>query len=343
MPRLISKHEFDKTMDDFSQLYCTEPPLITPAMNDPFKSLASAFHAAESYMEFQEKYEHQVGNSPSASQFPTYDSHILSSCQSSVDNYCSTDSAEQSSSNFDFKDSLQSLVKSHLCSNYYCSSSEMSNMVPSNNSSKPFPHDQNMLLCENAAFVRRQLLVPDHANQALNVCQSSSTRPAPSNKKRIKWTQDLHAQFVKCVNRLGGAEKAKPKAILELMDTNLLTIFNVKSHLQKYRTAVHMPDYSVEEISERRTRADGRIPDQLPMKISMQMKETLQLQLEVERSLNDQLEVQQNLQLLIEEQRRQLKMMLDQQRKNCKSLFKSQNSDLSSQRQSDQCASSEGF
>ena len=258
MPRLISKHESDKAMDDFSQLYCTEPPLITPAMNDPFKSLASAFHAAESYMEFQEKYEHQVGNSPSASQFPTYDSHILSSCQSSVDNYCSTDSAEQSSSNFDFKDSLQSLVKSHLCSNYYCSSSEMSNMVPSNNSSKPFPHDQNMLLCENAAFVRRQLLVPDHANQALNVidllpacyrflfflfwrgnmhvwfsifwnffkefwlfsclkqvCQSSSTRPAPSNKKRIKWTQDLHEQFVKCVNRLGGAES-------KLLDFKLL-------------------------------------------------------------------------------------------------------------------------
>nr|POF10844.1 isoform 2 of myb family transcription factor phl5 [Quercus suber] len=214
-------------MDDFSQLYCTEPPLITPAMNDSFKSLASAFHAAETYMEFQQKYEHQVGNSPSASQFPTYDSHILSSCQSSGDNNCSTDSAEQSSSNFDFKDSLQSLVKSHLCSNYYCYSSEMSNMVTSNNSGKPFPHDQNMLLCENAAFVRRQLSVPDHANQALNVCQSSSTRPAPSNKKRIKWTQDLHEQFVKCVNRLGGAEK----------------------------------------ISERRTRADGRIPHQLPMKM----------------------------------------------------------------------------
>lgn len=47
------------------------------------------------------------------------------------------------------------------------------------------------------------------------VCQSSSTRPAPSNKKRIKWTQDLHAQFVKCVNRLGGAES-------KLLDFKLL-------------------------------------------------------------------------------------------------------------------------
>lgn len=47
------------------------------------------------------------------------------------------------------------------------------------------------------------------------VCQSLSTRPAPSIKKRIKWSQDLHEQFVKCVNRLGGAES-------KLLDFKLL-------------------------------------------------------------------------------------------------------------------------
>jgi hypothetical protein len=193
MKRLISKHEFDKTMDDYSQLYCTEPPLnmgvwSTPAMRggsqkynlEPAKlsstttitmsdPLASAFHATESYMDFQQQYEHQVGNSPLASQFPTYNSHILS-CQSSG---CSTDSADQADSNYDFRDSLKSLVKSHLCNNQsYCSnsSSDMSNKVPCNNSSKPFPHDQNKLLGENAAFViRKQLSLPSHANQCLNV------------------------------------------------------------------------------------------------------------------------------------------------------------------------------
>ena len=81
--------------------------------------------------------------------------------------------ARQADSNYDFRDSLKSLVKSHLCNNQsYCSnsSSNMSNKVPCNNSSKPFPHDQNMLLGENAAFViRKQLSLPSHANQGLNV------------------------------------------------------------------------------------------------------------------------------------------------------------------------------
>ena len=38
------------------------------------------------------------------------------------------------------------------------------------------------------------------------ICHGSSSKPTPTNKKRIRWTQDLHEQFVKCVNSLGGAE-----------------------------------------------------------------------------------------------------------------------------------------
>jgi hypothetical protein len=86
MRRLISKQEFDKTMDDYSQLYCTEPPLKNmgvsehhvfeppklsrPTVSDPFESPASAFHAAGTYMDLLQQHdEHQVVNLPTVT-FP---------------------------------------------------------------------------------------------------------------------------------------------------------------------------------------------------------------------------------------------------------------------------------
>uniref|UniRef100_A0A7N2R266 Uncharacterized protein n=1 Tax=Quercus lobata TaxID=97700 RepID=A0A7N2R266_QUELO len=43
----------------------------------------------------------------------------------------------------------------------------------------------------------------------ISMTNSSSvlSRVAASSKTRIRWTQDLHNQFVECVNRLGGADK----------------------------------------------------------------------------------------------------------------------------------------
>jgi len=35
---------------------------------------------------------------------------------------------------------------------------------------------------------------------------SNSLAAATSSKRRIRWTQHLHNQFLECVNRLGGAE-----------------------------------------------------------------------------------------------------------------------------------------
>ena len=63
--------------------------------------------------------------------------------------------------------------------------------------------------------------------------QSIETRALP--KCRLRWTPDLHDRFISVVKRLGGGERATPKTVMELMNVNGLTIFHVKSHLQKYR------------------------------------------------------------------------------------------------------------
>ncbi|XP_010520045.1 PREDICTED: myb family transcription factor PHL5-like isoform X2 [Tarenaya hassleriana] len=145
---------------------------------------------------------------------------------------------------------------------------------------------------------------------------SPSSREVVGSKTRIRWTQDLHEKFVECVNRLGGAEKATPKAILKLMDSEGLTIFHVKSHLQKYRIAKYIPDSQEGKYEKKACEKE--------MHTGVQIKEALQLQLDVQRHLHEQLEIQRSLQLRIEEQGKQLKMMLEQQQKTKESLFKAQ-------------------
>jgi SHAQKYF class myb-like DNA-binding protein len=105
------------------------------------------------------------------------------------------------------------------------------------------------------------------------------------SKSRLRWTPELHARFVAAVDRLGGAERATPKAIMDLMRVEALTIFHgaitgflilnsyrssefstltapahpthplpparppraVKSHLQKFRVSCKLPLGGVEE------------------------------------------------------------------------------------------------
>ncbi|KAL3569119.1 hypothetical protein D5086_029009 [Populus alba] len=144
---------------------------------------------------------------------------------------------------------------------------------------------------------------------------SGSSGPIFSSKKRITWTQGLHEKFVKCVNSLGGAAKAKPKAILKMMETKGLTIVQVKSHLQKYRS-----DKCLSECKQEKPTINDIPQLVFSSRISMGIKEAQQLQLDIEKHLHEQLEIQRNILLQNEKVGRQLELMLEQQQRTSKRL-----------------------
>nr|BAO58437.1 transcription factor [Torenia hybrid cultivar] len=143
--------------------------------------------------------------------------------------------------------------------------------------------------------------------------QASSSSSAPA-KQRMRWTPELHEAFVEAVNKLGGSERATPKGVLKLMKVDSLTIYHVKSHLQKYRTARYKPE-TTEESSEKKSSSLDDLAS-LDLKTGIDLTEALRLQMEVQKRLHEQLEIQRNLQLRIEEQGKYLQMMFEKQ---CKS------------------------
>ncbi|KAM0941918.1 putative transcription factor MYB-HB-like family [Dioscorea sansibarensis] len=149
----------------------------------------------------------------------------------------------------------------------------------------------------------------------------SSSANATAVKSRMRWTQELHGCFVEAVNQLGGSERATPKEVLKLMKKDGLTIYHVKSHLQKYRTARYRPESS-EAVPEKPSAVSEKLSSLNP-KTGIEITETLRIQMALQKQLHEQLEIQRNLQLRIEEQGRYLQMMFEKQQKMGLEMMKS--------------------
>ncbi|XP_008796527.2 myb family transcription factor PHL7-like isoform X2 [Phoenix dactylifera] len=138
--------------------------------------------------------------------------------------------------------------------------------------------------------------------------------PGLASRQRLRWTPELHERFVEAVTQLGGSERATPKGVLRVMGVQGLTIYHVKSHLQKYRLAKYIP-----ESSSDGTKSEKKEPGDLLSTIynssGMEITEALKLQMEVQKRLQEQLEVQRQLQLRIQAQGKYLKKIVEEQQR----------------------------
>ncbi|KAL3513400.1 hypothetical protein ACH5RR_026117 [Cinchona calisaya] len=134
-----------------------------------------------------------------------------------------------------------------------------------------------------------------------------------ASKQRLRWTNELHERFVDAVAQLGGPDRATPKGVLRVMGVQGLTIYHVKSHLQKYRLAKYLPDSSAD--GKKLDKKDKEMLSGLDGSSGMEITEALKLQMEVQKRLHEQLEVQKQLQLRIEAQGKYLKKIIEEQQR----------------------------
>lgn len=143
---------------------------------------------------------------------------------------------------------------------------------------------------------------------------NNSSNPGANGKQRLRWTSDLHDRFVDAITQLGGPDRATPKGVLRVMGVPGITIYHVKSHLQKYRLAKYLPD-SPGDGSKDEKKDFGETSSDAEPPPGIQINEALRMQMEVQKRLQEQLEVQRQLQLRIEAQGKYLQKIIEEQQK----------------------------
>ncbi|KAG9155546.1 hypothetical protein Leryth_009957 [Lithospermum erythrorhizon] len=148
-------------------------------------------------------------------------------------------------------------------------------------------------------------------NENVSLILSSDAKP------RLKWTPELHQRFIDAVNQLGGADRATPKSLMRIMGIHGLTLYHLKSHLQKYRIQKSQISLSSDQNeheykgNERNQMIEGILEgDQKQPDGTLEISQALQIQTEVQRNLNEHIEVQKRLQLRIEAQGKYLQSVL---------------------------------
>ncbi|CAK9165635.1 unnamed protein product [Ilex paraguariensis] len=143
-------------------------------------------------------------------------------------------------------------------------------------------------------------------------------------KPRLRWTVELHERFVDAVTQLGGPDKATPKTIMRVMGVKGLTLYHLKSHLQKFRLGKQphkeFSDHSIKDASAlelQRSTASSSGMTGRTMNDNVHVTDAIRMQMEVQRRLHEQLEVQRHLQLRIEAQGKYMQTILE---KACQTL-----------------------
>ncbi|KAE8811050.1 Myb family transcription factor APL [Hordeum vulgare] len=153
------------------------------------------------------------------------------------------------------------------------------------------------------------------ANNAVSNIGGNSSNDSFATRQRLRWTDELHGRFVEAVAQLGGPDRATPKGILRTMGVQGLTIYHVKSHLQKYRLAKYIPDTTASGDKPEKKDLGSLLEGIESSPRGTETSQVLKLQVEVQKRLREQLEVQRQLQLRIEAQGKYLQKIMEEQQR----------------------------